>query len=118
MHPSPVRPPETMPWLPAADGLMLKLRVTPRARRSAIDGAIEDGNGELRLKVAVTAVPSDGAANDAVIGLLAKAWRLPKSAFSVSAGAADRNKTLHIAGDPVDLVARLERWWKATGNAA
>jgi hypothetical protein len=106
-----------MPWLPAADGLVLKLQVTPRARRSAIDGAIEDGDGELRLKVAVTAAPSDGAANDAVIGLLAKTWRMPKSAFSIAAGAAGRSKTLHIAGDPADLAARLERWWQATGNA-
>jgi hypothetical protein len=112
------RPSEKMPWLPAVDGLVLKLRVTPRARRSAIDGVFEDADGEFRLKVAVTAAPSDGAANEATIGLLAKTWRMPKSAFSIAAGAGDRRKTLHIAGDPADLAARLERWWQANGKAA
>jgi uncharacterized protein (TIGR00251 family) len=106
-----------VPWLLAVDGLVLKLRVTPGARRSAIDGAFEDADGELRLKVAVPAAPSDGAANKAVVALLAKTWRMPKSAFSIAAGVADRRKTLHIAGDPVDLVARLDRWWQASGMA-
>jgi uncharacterized protein len=105
-----------LPWLKSGDGVLLKLRVTPRARRSAIDGLIEDADGETRLKIAVTAAPDGGAANEAAIGLLAKTWRMPKSAFSIAAGATDRRKTLHIAGDPADLAARLDRWWQTEGN--
>ncbi|MEX1109390.1 MAG: DUF167 family protein, partial [Dongiaceae bacterium] len=69
-------------------------------------------DGKPRLKVAVTAAASEGAANKAVIGLLAKSWRMPKSAFAIVAGATDRRKTVHIAGDPTDLMARLDRWWQ------
>lgn len=65
------------------------------------------GDAGIRLRVLVTAPPEDGKANAAVIKLLAKAWRLPKSAFVVIAGETDRNKVLFVAGDPMALEARL-----------
>ncbi|MEX0810407.1 MAG: DUF167 family protein [Dongiaceae bacterium] len=101
-----------LPWSPADDGILLTLRVTPRARRNAIEGMIADADDQARLKVSVTAVASEGAANKAVIALLAKTWRMPKSAIAIVAGAADRRKTVHIAGDTTDLTARLDRWWQ------
>ena len=45
-----------------------------------------------------------------MIKLLAKAWKLPKSALGVTAGAKDRRKTLLVAGDPDALAARLRAW--------
>jgi uncharacterized protein YggU (UPF0235/DUF167 family) len=66
----------------------------------------------------VTAPPADGAANEAVIALLAREWRLPRSALSVVAGAGDRRKTIRIDGDPAALAGRLEAWWAAQPFAA
>ena len=65
---------------------------------------------EQTLKVGVTAGPEDGKANEAVVKLLAKAWGVPKSRIAVVSGATDRNKTLHIAGDPAELSRRLADW--------
>lgn len=90
-----------------ADGVRLTLRVTPKASRNAIAGLADTASGGKALKVTVTAVPENGKANEAVVKLLAKAWKLPKSSLSVVAGATDRNKILHVAGDPAELTRRL-----------
>ncbi len=71
---------------------------------------VAEADGGVALKVAVTAPPEDGQANDAVIALLAKAWGLPKSAFTVVAGATDRRKIIHLQGDPARLMQALEPW--------
>lgn len=93
--------------------MLVRLKVTPKARRAAVGDSMAEPDGSLRLKIAVTAAPAGGAANDAVIALLAKEWRLPKSAFTIAAGAADRRKTLRIEGDAKELVRRLDAWWAA-----
>ncbi len=101
------------PFSPAGDGVRVRLRVQPRARRNRVDGLVAEADGGVALKVAVTAVPEDGQANAAVIALLAKAWGLPKSAFTVVAGAADRRKIIHLQGDPARLMQALEPWLDA-----
>ena len=91
------------------NGVTIELRVQPRARRTALETA-----GEV-LKAAVTAPPEDGKANDAVIALLSQEWRVPKSAFAVIKGAAARNKTLSVTGEPANLAARIGEWMRAHG---
>jgi hypothetical protein len=95
------------PFKPVADGVRVAIRLTPKASRNAIAGIAEAGQGEAVLKVMVTAVPEAGKANEALIKLLAKEWGVAKSSVSLVAGATDRNKILHIAGDAGDLMARL-----------
>ncbi len=95
------------PLEPVADGLRLALRVTPKASRNAIAGLADTADGGRALKVTVTSVPENGKANDAVVKLLAKAWKLPRTSLTVVAGATDRNKILHVAGDPAVLMPRL-----------
>ncbi len=57
----------------------------------------------------MTAVPEDGRANKAVTALLAKRWRLPRSAIAVIQGATDRRKVLLLrSDDPAALAPRLE----------
>jgi uncharacterized protein YggU (UPF0235/DUF167 family) len=56
----------------------------------------------------VTAVAEDGKANAAVVKLLSRAWGVARSQLSVVVGAADRRKTLHLAGDPAVLLPLLE----------
>lgn len=94
----------------ALGGVTIRLRVTPRGPADRIQGYHEDAEGRAALKVSVTAPPEDGKANAAVVRLLAKAWKLPKSAFTVLLGATDRNKLLRIDGDPSELLERLTRW--------
>lgn len=79
--------------------MRLKLRVTPNAGRDAIEGfeTLADGTSVLRVRVA--AVPDKGKANAAVIALLAKALRVPKSSITVVAGETARLKTIELPDD-------------------
>lgn len=90
-------------------GIRVTVRLTPRAGRNAVTGRAADADGAPLLKVAVTAVPERGAANEALVALLAKGWHLPKSALAIIGGATDRTKLIEIAGDAA-LAARLEAW--------
>jgi len=92
-----------------ASGVTVDLRVQPRARRAGLAMA-----GDT-LKATVTAPPEDGKANDAVIGLLAEAWRLPRSSFEIVKGQAVRSKTVRVSGEPSALAARVGRWMQDHG---
>ncbi len=78
---------------------LLRVKLTPKASKNAILGWTEDENGEKLLKASVTAVPEKGKANKALISLLAKHWKIPKSAIEIVRGETDRLKTLEIAGE-------------------
>ena len=97
----------TTPVSRAADGVRVALKVTPKAAVDRIVGCEDDAEGGRVLQVAVTAAPEDGKANDAVIALLAKAWKLPKRDLSIAIGAASRRKVLHVAGDPDRLLSHV-----------
>lgn len=86
------------------------MRLNPRAGADKIVGIVSDAESKAALKVAVTAVPEKGRANAALIALLAKAWRLPKSSFAVTGGQTSRRKTVTIAGDSKALMQRLTEW--------
>src|SRR5690606_15498311 len=89
-------------------GVSVRLRVTPRGGADRIDGRAVDANGEAHLKLRVSAVAEKGKANEAVISLLAKALHLPRARLSVISGDTGRNKLVHLAGEPEELVAGLE----------
>jgi uncharacterized protein (TIGR00251 family) len=74
--------------------VLIPVRVTPRSGRDAIEGV--DDAGALRVRV--TAAPADGAANKAVIRLVARAAGLPRGAVSVASGASSRHKQLRLEG--------------------
>ena len=101
------------PFSTAAGGLRVVLRVQPGARRERIDGPVALDDGSAALKVRVTAPPEGGKANAALVRLLAKAWKLPKSALQVVAGGKDRRKILFVSGDPAELAPRLRAWMRA-----
>jgi len=102
---SPVTP---HPVTPVSDGVRVAVKLTPKASRTALQGVAPEAGGGVVLKASVTTVPEDGKANAALIALLSKAWRLPKGAFTIVAGATDRRKTIHVAGDPEQLAALLK----------
>jgi len=79
------------------------VRLTPKASRNRIEGIVIDADGCARLKVSVTAVAEQGKANEALIALLAKSWKLAKRSIAITAGATDRRKMLTIEGDVAHL---------------
>lgn len=74
------------------DHLILTVRVTPRAARNAIT------TDASRLLVRLTAPPVDGAANGALLALLAERLRLPRRALTIVRGAASREKLVAVRG--------------------
>lgn len=89
------------------DGVRVAVRLTPKASRDGVQGFAEEAGGGAVLKCSVTAVPENGKANTALIRLLSKAWKVPKTSMEIVAGATDRRKTVLIRGDAVDVVAIL-----------
>lgn len=98
-------------WTAAPDGVALRVKTQPRARRAGVGGLAPGADG-ARLRIAVTALAEDGQANDAVCNALALALALalqvPQSSIALTQGAASRQKSFHIAGDAAALIARLE----------
>jgi len=94
-------------------GVRLRVRLAPKARREAIEGLEQEAAGAWHLKCSVTAPPEDGKANRALIALLARALKRPLSSIELLSGARSRTKVLVLAGDPAELVRRLNHWIKA-----
>jgi uncharacterized protein (TIGR00251 family) len=84
-------------------GFRLTVRLTPNGGRDDIDGYEVDAAGERYLKARVRAVPEDGKANKALIELIARRFKIAKSAVSILSGETSRKKILRIVGDPEDL---------------
>lgn len=76
-----------------ADGCLLRVKVHPGARKNAITAIIGDA-----LKIALTAPPVDGRANESLIAFIAETLALPKARITLVAGTASRAKTLRITG--------------------
>lgn len=88
-----------------ADPARLTVKVTPKGGRDAVEGWTADAAGRPMLKLRVSAAPADGAANAAVIVLIAKALKTPKSSVRIAAGDTARIKRLEIDGlDPEKIV--------------
>jgi uncharacterized protein len=96
-----------LPLAPTKDGVIVTIKLTPKARGTGIDGVAEDLGPRTVLKLRVTEAPESGKANAAMIALLAKSWRLPKSAFTIVAGGTSRLKRVRIAGEPQALLRAI-----------
>ncbi len=98
-----------LPWRAVPGGLEVRVRVTPRGGRDALDGVEVLSDGRSVLKVRVRAVPAKGAANGTMRRVLAGALGCPASAVVLTAGAAGRVKTFRIGGDGAALAAAFVR---------
>ncbi len=81
-----------------------RVRVAPRASRDALQG-VHDG----ALKVALTAPPVEGAANAALVKLLAKRLGVAKRDVEILRGDAARDKLLRVRGVGADAIRALAR---------
>jgi uncharacterized protein len=84
---------------PTSIGVELDVRVIPRARRTEISGSRDDA-----LLVRVAAPPVEGAANDALIELLAATCKVPRRAIRLVSGASSRHKRIAIDGVTADEI--------------
>jgi hypothetical protein len=80
----------------------LSVRVQPRASANEIVGLHGDA-----LKVRLTAPPVEGAANRALVELLASTFGIPVRAVTIVAGASSRTKVVELDGVTEERVSRL-----------
>jgi uncharacterized protein (TIGR00251 family) len=75
------------------DGATFAVKVHPRAKKNAITGEVGDA-----LKLALTAPPVDGKANEACVDFFAKLLKVSRSSVTIAAGQTSRNKVIRVAG--------------------
>ena len=80
------------------------VRLQPKSSKNEI-GAVQNG----ALKVRVTAPPVEGAANEALVKLLAESLDVPRRTVTIVSGAASRNKLVEVSGIEADRVLTLVR---------
>ena len=76
-----------IPVRDTASGATFQVKVHPRAKKNAITGEIGDA-----LKLALTAPPIEGRANEACIAFFAEFLNVPRSSVTIAAGETSRNK--------------------------
>ncbi len=94
-------------WRPIPGGISIAVKVQPKARRAGVQGTMQSADG-LRLRVGVSEAAEDGKANKAACTILARAFGVSSSAVSVVIGASNREKVIHVAGDPETLTAKAD----------
>ena len=86
---------------------ILAVRVTPRSARPGVGGWREAADGREELEVRVAEAPADGAANAAVVKLVAKALGISRSEVSIISGETGRHKRIAVPCDAGDIRRRL-----------
>lgn len=75
---------------------LISVRLTPNASKNAVIGWDKDVSGNDILKICVTAIPENGKANQALIKLLSKTWKIAKSEIVIVKGETERHKILSV----------------------
>ena len=85
-------------------GATFQVKAHPRAKKNAITGEVGDA-----LKLALTAPPVEGRANQACIEFLAEVLNVPRSSVTIAAGESNRNKVIRVCGlAAAQIEARLK----------
>jgi uncharacterized protein YggU (UPF0235/DUF167 family) len=96
----------------------LRIRLTPRSSADRIDGAGTAPDGRAVLLVRVRALPEEGAANSALIAVIAKALKLPKTSLHLESGGKGRIKSVRVSGADATLRQALDRLSSSLGPVA
>jgi len=91
--PSKAKPKLMIPIRDTAGGATFAVKVQPRARKNAVTGELGDA-----LKVALTAPPIEGRANEACIEFCAGLLDVPRSSVTIASGQTSRRKVIRVAG--------------------
>jgi hypothetical protein len=91
-------------WLEETkDGIVIRVRVIPRAGRDEIVGLI----GGEALKIRIQAPPVEGKANARLIKYLSREWKISRADLTVLSGETGRSKRLGIINPPPGLIEKL-----------
>ena len=82
-----------IPIRDTASGATFSVKVHPRAKKDGIAGTVGDA-----LKLALTAPPVEGKANEACVRFFAEFLRVPRSSVTIAAGETSRNKVIRVNG--------------------
>ena len=86
---------------------VIAVRVTPRSSKPGIGGWCTGADGREELEVKVSAAPTDGEANAALIKLLAKELDVPKGSIEIVSGETSRHKRVALPIAEAELRARF-----------
>ena len=89
----------TVPLKESTSGVTFAIKVHPRARKNAITGTVGDA-----LKLALTAPPVDGKANQAVIEFFSDLFAITRSSVTIASGETSRTKVIRVSGISADQV--------------
>jgi hypothetical protein len=84
----------------ATDGVLLRIRVQPRASRTEVVGLHGD-----RVRIRLSSPPIDGRANEELICFLAERLDVPRSTVRLVSGQSSRSKIVVINGGVLQEVA-------------
>jgi uncharacterized protein (TIGR00251 family) len=74
--------------------IVLKVYVQPRSSKNEVVGPYRDG-----IKIKVTAPPVEGKANEALIKILAKEFKITASSIEILKGQNSREKIVRVGGN-------------------
>ena len=86
---------------------VIGIRVTPRSAKPGIGEWKTDPGGRPFLEVRVAAAPADGAANEEVIKLMARALGVSRSSLTIISGQTARLKRIELPIDEAEIRSRL-----------
>ena len=90
-----------IPIRETAGGVTVAVKIHPRAKKNAITGEAGDA-----IKLALTAPPLDGRANQACIEFFANLLDVPRSSVTIASGETSRRKVIRVAGLSADAVRK------------
>jgi len=85
-----------------ANGVVITVRVIPRAGKSGVAGTRGDA-----LLVRLRAAPVEGAANEELIEVIAKQLDVPRRSVEIISGGRSRDKRVHVSGVDVESASRM-----------
>jgi uncharacterized protein (TIGR00251 family) len=82
-------------------GATFAVKLHPRARKNAVTGELDGA-----LKLALSAPPVDGKANQACVEFLANLLSVPRSSVTIASGQTARRKVIRVAGFTAEEVRK------------
>jgi len=82
-----------VPVKETSEGVTFNVKVHPRARKNAVTGVVGDA-----LKLAVTAPPLEGRANQAVVEFFADLFEIPRASVTIASGVRGQMKVVRVTG--------------------
>ena len=84
-----------------SDSISFSVKVHPRAKKTSITGEVGGA-----IKLALTAPPVDGAANQACVEFFAKSLKVRRSSVTIASGERNRLKVVRVHG------VTAEQFWE------